>query len=165
MWSSTSTSSSLPPTAAAPSRTPSSEAPRRATRSLWAVAAPSSRPRGSDVDGSFSLTETTLEPGFPGPVAHRHRGLVDSFYVLAGALALRLGERELRAGPETFALVPPGKVYSFSNPAERAVRMLNVMAPGGFEQYLKELARAAPGGHPDPTVMAEIASRYDFESA
>ena len=42
--------------------------------------------------------------------------------------------------------------------------MLNLMAPGGFEQYLKELAAAAaPGELPDPAVMAEIASRYDFE--
>jgi hypothetical protein len=37
------------------------------------------------------------------------------------------------------------------------------MAPGGFEQYLKEFAAGSrPGEAPDPAVMAEIASRYDF---
>ena len=37
------------------------------------------------------------------------------------------------------------------------------MAPGGFEQYLKEVAAtSAPGEAPDPATMAEIASRYDF---
>jgi hypothetical protein len=43
------------------------------------------------------------------------------------------------------------------------VRALNLMAPGGFEQYLKEPAAAAPGELPYPATMAEIAARYDFE--
>ena len=41
------------------------------------------------------------------------------------------------------------------------MRFLNIMAPGGFEQYLKEAA-ALPGA-PDPEAMAQIASRYDLE--
>ena len=37
------------------------------------------------------------------------------------------------------------------------------MAPGGFEQYLKEVASAAtPERPPDPETMAAIAARYDF---
>jgi hypothetical protein len=43
------------------------------------------------------------------------------------------------------------------------VRILNVMAPGGLERYLKEAA--AVGGPPDPEVLARIASRYDFVPA
>jgi len=60
--------------------------------------------------------------------------------------------------------MPPGTMHSFANRSDGLVRALNLMAPGGFEQYLKELAAAAPPGElPDPAVMAEIASRYDFE--
>ena len=45
-------------------------------------------------------------------------------------------------------------------PGTTPTRVLNLMAPGGFEQYLKEAARAMPtDGPPDPLVMAEIASR------
>jgi len=37
------------------------------------------------------------------------------------------------------------------------------MAPGGFEQYLKEVAAAATPERPsDPEMMAAIAARYDF---
>ena len=43
--------------------------------------------------------------------------------------------------------------------------MLSLMVPGGFEQYLKNVAYAAPALPPDPEVMGEIASRYDFEPA
>jgi hypothetical protein len=46
-----------------------------------------------------------------------------------------------------------------------ARRILNLMAPGGFEQYLKEVARASFGGPPDLSLMPEIASRYDFTPA
>src|SRR5262249_1245847 len=37
-----------------------------------------------DGDGTFSLTEITLPPGFPGPMLHRHARTLDSFYVLEG---------------------------------------------------------------------------------
>ncbi len=121
---------------------------------------------GDDGDGTFSLTEITLEPGFPGPVLHRHRTLLDSFYVLEGTLSLRLGDLEAEAAAGSYAVVPPGVAHTFRNASAAPVRALNLMTPGGFEQYLKELARAtAPGAPPDPAVMAEIASRYDFEHA
>jgi hypothetical protein len=54
-------------------------------------------------------------------------------------------------------------VHAVSNAADDMVRVLNLMAPGGFEHYLKEVSRAAGAGPPDPGLMAEIASRYDFD--
>jgi quercetin dioxygenase-like cupin family protein len=118
----------------------------------------------SDGDGTFSLTEITLPPGFPGPVLHRHERTLDSFYVLEGTLTIRLGEDdEDEARPGTYGAMPPGTVHSFANRSDGVVRALNLMAPGGFEQYLKEFAAGSrPGEAPDPAVMAEIASRYDF---
>ncbi len=120
-----------------------------------------------DGDGTFSLTEITLAPGFPGPIPHRHETLVDSFYVLEGTLTLRLGEETVEAPPGSYAFVPPGNVHTFANASDETVRALNLMAPGGFEQYLKEVGRAAAaaGGPLDPQAMAKIASRYDFRPA
>ncbi len=122
---------------------------------------------GGDGDGTFSLTEVTLAPGFTGPVRHHHETFVDSFYVLEGNVAVRLGDRTVEAPAGSYAFVPPGNVHTFSNPGNEPVRLLNVMAPGGFEQYLKDVAHALPpdGGRPDPHTMAEIASRYDFHAA
>ena len=118
----------------------------------------------TNTDGTFSLTELTLAPRFPGPVPHRHREHVDSFYVLDGTLTLRLGKETVEARPGSYAVVVPGVTHTFSNPSDETVRALNVMAPGGFEQYLKEAAAATGQGPPDPAVMTEIASRYDFEA-
>jgi mannose-6-phosphate isomerase-like protein (cupin superfamily) len=117
----------------------------------------------SDGDGTFSLTETTLAPGFPGPLPHRHTRMVDSFYVLEGMLTVRVEDKKHALGPGSYAFVPPGVAHTFSNPSDETVRMLNLQAPGGLEQYLKELASVLkPGEQPDPAVMAKIASRYDF---
>jgi uncharacterized cupin superfamily protein len=117
---------------------------------------------GEETEGTFSLTETTIAPGFPGPVRHIHRRTVDSFYVLEGELSV--GDDVV--GASGYALIPPGTPHTFSNRSESAVRMLNLMAPGGFEQYLKEMAAAMPpGSPPDPAEMARIASKYDFEPA
>jgi quercetin dioxygenase-like cupin family protein len=115
---------------------------------------------GGDALGSFALLEFDLAPGFPGPVLHRHEHMTDSFYVLDGELTLRLGDDRLGAGAGSYAFVPPGNAHSFAGPDGERVRALNLMAPGGLERYLEELA--AVGGPPDPERMAEIASRYDF---
>ena len=121
---------------------------------------------GADGEGTFSLTEVTLPTGFPGHVPHTHERRLDSFYVLEGTLTVRLGDRAIEAGPGSYAVVPPGHVHTFANRSEAPVRMLNLMAPGGFEQYLKEVATAAtPGSPPDQALMTRVASQYDFHPA
>ncbi len=89
---------------------------------------------GDDPDGHFSLAEVELAPGTPGPPAHVHRTRVDSFYVLAGTLTLRVDDDTIAAEAGTYALVPPGIVHTFSNPTDETVRVINLMAPGGFER-------------------------------
>ena len=92
----------------------------------------------------MSLTETTLERRLSGKVPHPSREqLVDSFYVLEGTLGVRLGDGVVEAGPGSYVFVPPGNVHTFSNPGDEPVRMLNLIVPGGFEQYLREVARVA----------------------
>jgi mannose-6-phosphate isomerase-like protein (cupin superfamily) len=115
--------------------------------------------------GQLALMDDVLAPGFPGPVPHRHREMVDSFWVLEGELTVRLGEREATAGPGTLAVVPPGNVHTFANRGDAPVRVLNLMFPAGLEQYLKRVAAESAGGPPDPARMAAIAADYDFEPA
>jgi mannose-6-phosphate isomerase-like protein (cupin superfamily) len=116
--------------------------------------------QATDGDGALTLTEMTVAPGFPGPPLHIHSGFTDGFYVVEGTLELRIGERAVEAGPGTFAALPPGTPHTFANPGAEPVRAVNVMAPAGFEAYIKELW--ASGDLPDPDVAAEIASRYDI---
>jgi mannose-6-phosphate isomerase-like protein (cupin superfamily) len=95
--------------------------------------------------GSLAVLESTVAPGFSGPVRHVHERMVDSFYVREGTLALELDGTAVEAGPGSYALVP-----------------LELMAPAGFEGYLRDVASI--GGPLDAARMSEIASRYDFRA-
>ena len=110
-------------------------------------------------DGTFYLGELMLGD-FAGPPPHVHERHLDSFFVLEGTLTVRLGDETVAAPAESYAVAPPGNVHTFSNPGGETVRALNIMAPGGFEQYLKE---AAAAGASDPAELAAIAVRYDFK--
>lgn len=112
----------------------------------------------------FSLTETLVAPNFSGPLPHRHQRMHDVFYILEGTVTFMLDGESIAAPAGSFVDVPPGVSHAFSNPGSEPARMLNLMVPGGLEQYLKEAAEATPqGSAPDPQVMAQIASRYDFQ--
>jgi mannose-6-phosphate isomerase-like protein (cupin superfamily) len=87
------------------------------------------------------------------------------FYVIEGVLTLRVGDEEIEAGPGTFACIPPGEPHTFSNRSQAPVRFLNFNTPGGFEEYMRELAAAMSSseGPPSSEAIGAIAAKYDFE--
>src|ERR1700753_1938086 len=101
---------------------------------------------GEDTGGSFFLSETTSEPGFPGPPLHVHDRLHDMFYVLEGLLTVELDGARRELAPGSFVCVPPGVAHTFSNPGAEPVRFLNFNTPAGWEIYMRELAAAAQTG-------------------
>jgi mannose-6-phosphate isomerase-like protein (cupin superfamily) len=118
---------------------------------------------GARTAGTFFLAETRLEPGFPGPPPHVHERLHDMFYVLEGALTMRLGDRTVALASGAFACVPPGVVHTFRNDGDTPVRFLNFNTPAGWEGYMRDLAGAsAERGTLLPAEIGAIASRYDF---
>jgi quercetin dioxygenase-like cupin family protein len=117
---------------------------------------------GEDTGESFFLSESTIGPGFPGPPLHRHERLHDMFYVLDGVLTVRLGDETHQLEPGSFVCVPPGTAHTFSNTSDSPVRFLNFNTPGGWENYMRDLAEAAKSGPLTPDVIGRIASRYDF---
>jgi mannose-6-phosphate isomerase-like protein (cupin superfamily) len=74
----------------------------------------------------------------PGRVVeqHIHAEEDDSFYILEGEMTFVHGDEEVIAGPGTFVLVPPGLEHGFRNDGDVNVRMINVHAPGGFDQRI-----------------------------
>jgi mannose-6-phosphate isomerase-like protein (cupin superfamily) len=112
--------------------------------------------------GRFFLSECEIAPGFAGPPPHVHSELVDSFYVLEGTLTITIGQELVELGPGGFACALPGERHTFANRSGEIVRFLNINAPGGFEQYMRELAAAATTGPITSERIGEIASRYDL---
>jgi quercetin dioxygenase-like cupin family protein len=114
-----------------------------------------------DTGGTFFLSEAVIAPGSPGPPPHWHEQLHDMFYVLEGTLTMQLGEETHEAGPGTFVCVPPGVVHAFRNASDEPVRFLNFNTPGGFENYMRDLAEAARSA-PLQEAVGRVASRYDI---
>jgi len=117
---------------------------------------------GEETKDSFYLGEVVIEPGFPGPPAHRHKRVHDMFYVLDGSLTMRLGDETLELEPGSFVCVPPGVVHTFSSTSDTPVRFLNFNTPAGWENYMRDLAATLASGIPTQEEIGQIASRYDF---
>ncbi len=115
--------------------------------------------------GAIGLIEYTAPPSFPGPPPHVHDHTWDVYYVLEGRLAVRSGDAHYDLEAGDVATVPPGTVHGFSNTSDASTRFLDIHAPGGFENYFRELSVALGSGQPEPEVMARIASRYDIRLA
>ena len=100
------------------------------------------RVRSEDTDGTFGLIEQVVPAGFPGPPLHVHPEFEETFYVIEGEIAVRVGDEGHEVGAGAVAVVPRGTPHTFANPTERPVRMLVLVTPGGFERYFEALAAA-----------------------
>jgi quercetin dioxygenase-like cupin family protein len=115
--------------------------------------------------GFFSLAEVTIQAGTSGPPPHSHEELLDSFYVLEGTLTVRVADDDVEAPPGTYACLPPGVVHTFANRSDEPVRFLNLNTPGGWEDYIRDLAAVMPAdGPPDPQILGEVLARHDVQA-
>jgi mannose-6-phosphate isomerase-like protein (cupin superfamily) len=87
----------------------------------------------------YSISEWWLEPHTKGPGAHSHPE-DDVFYVLEGTMSVRVAEEWFEAAAGSFVLVPGGTLHDFENRTPARAGMLNVTAPGTFEQEMPGIA-------------------------
>ena len=94
-------------------------------------------------DDAVHATWSRFGPGRAGADLHIHRRHTDIFYVLEGALTVRLGLEDERVTVPAgrFAVVPPLVIHGFRNASvSDEVRYLNFHAPGtGFADYMRGL--------------------------
>ncbi len=117
------------------------------------------RAGGAQTGGRFDFLVSTIPFG-AGPPLHVHDEQEDSFFVLEGVLTLQIGDELVELGPGDFGSVPPGIAHTFTNanPEQPPVRAVNVMTPGGFDGYLREMmSRTAP---PDQAEMDALGRRH-----
>ncbi len=117
-----------------------------------------------DTAGALYLGEVVAAPGFAGPPLHVHERLSDMFYVLEGTLTFALDGEHVDLPAGSFVCVPPGVPHTFSNRSDAPVRFLNFSTPGGWENYMRELAAVLAKDNPTPEEIGQVASRYDFRA-
>ncbi|MGV0581625.1 cupin domain-containing protein [Mycolicibacterium elephantis] len=127
----------------------------------------------------FKLTSSTtgglvsiVEHPFPvGAItaAHRHANEDEHSYVLEGEIGFRSDDSEVVLGPGGYITKPRGQMHAMWNAGPAPGRIIEVIAPGGFENYFRELGELLTSGTavPDPTAplhetaeFADLAKRY-----
>lgn len=89
----------------------------------------------SETKSRYSISEWWLEPHSQGPGAHSHPE-DDVFYVLEGTMSFLVGEQWIEAPRGSFVLAPGGVTHNFENRTDQRAGMLNLSAPGDFEQEM-----------------------------
>ena len=123
----------------------------------YRVSSPSTR-------GAAAIVEHTLGPGLLGAPMHRHSREDEISCVTAGELTVQIGDEVHTAGAGSVVLKPRGIYHTFWNVGNEPVRFLEVIAPGGFEGYFRELRALIPEDlEPDRGAIAALAARYGLE--
>ena len=116
-----------------------------------------------DAGGGFSLVEHPIEPrGLAAPL-HRHANEDEYSFVLEGRMGAKLGDHVVYAEPGDLVFKPRRQWHTFWNAADAPCRILEIIAPGGFEAYFDEVAEllASPGFTPEQ--IGPVAARYGLE--
>lgn len=114
--------------------------------------------------GSVSLVEHTLAAGLLGAPPHRHVREDETSCVLEGELTVQIGGEVAVVRAGEIVVKPRGVMHTFWNAGLEPVRFLEVISPGGFEEYFVELAALIPPDRaPDMGALIALAARYGME--
>jgi mannose-6-phosphate isomerase-like protein (cupin superfamily) len=114
-------------------------------------------------DGGFSLVEHPMPPRALAAPLHRHNREDEYSYVLTGRMGALLGEEVLEAGPGDLVFKPRSEWHTFWNAGEETCRILEIIAPAGFERFFGELVDLGGVLQADPEAMAGLCERYALD--
>ncbi len=111
--------------------------------------------------GGFSLVEHPIPPrGLCAPL-HRHTHEDEYSFVLEGRMGAQLGEDVVFADTGDLVFKPRGQWHTFWNAGDAPCRILEIISPGGFEQFFAELGSATA---PPADVGGRYGLEFDLES-
>jgi mannose-6-phosphate isomerase-like protein (cupin superfamily) len=111
--------------------------------------------------GQFALIEHTLQARALGAPLHRHVNEDEYSFVLEGRIGALLGDEIVEAGPGELVRKPRDQQHTFWNAGDEPLRFLELISPGGFEGYFRELAPLLEAG--DQAGVQEVVARYELE--
>lgn len=118
--------------------------------------------RSDRTEGRFAILEHTLAPRALGAPIHRHRNEDEYSFVLNGRMGAMVADEVVEAGPGELVVKPRGVPHAFWNATDEETRVLELISPGGFEQYFADLAPIlSADGPPDFAAMGQVQARYE----
>ncbi|OMC48259.1 cupin [Mycobacterium sp. IS-2888] len=93
---------------------------------------------GKSNGGEVSIVEHPFEVGLL-TAAHRHTREDEHSFVLAGEIGFRSDDSEVVLGPGGYITKPRGQMHAMWNAGSEPGRIVEIITPGGFENYFREL--------------------------
>ncbi len=115
---------------------------------------------GEESGGGFSLVEHPIPPRSLCAPLHRHFGIDEYSFVLEGRMGALLGDEVVYAEAGDLAFKPRDQWHTFWNAGDAPCRILEIIAPAGFEHFFVELGAGLADGTAD---MEELSRRYGIE--
>lgn len=113
--------------------------------------------------GEMSAVVSRVGPGMRTVPPHYHRHHAEAILVLGGELEMTLGDEVVTASSGCLALIPAGVVHAFGNVGSEPATFLEIYAPGGFENFIRDLAEALPSDAPiDSVAFGDLVRRHDI---
>jgi quercetin dioxygenase-like cupin family protein len=119
-----------------------------------------------ETGGQFSLVEHPIPPRTLAAPLHRHAHEDEYSYVLEGRLGAKLGDDVVYAEAGDLVFKPRNQWLTFWNDGDSLCRILEIIAPGGFEGMFDEMGSMT--GPPTLDELRALGHKYgideDFES-
>jgi quercetin dioxygenase-like cupin family protein len=112
----------------------------------------------ADSGGDLAALEVTIPPRTL-VKPHNHSREDEFTVVLAGTVGARVGDQVVEAGTGASLVKPRGTPHAMWNASAEPARVLEVLSPGGLEDYFEELAPVLRERAPAATYDA-LAERY-----
>ncbi len=115
---------------------------------------------GSDnTNGALAVVEHPFAVGAV-TLPHLHTREDEYSIVLEGEIGFRSGDREAVLGPGGYITKPRGEMHAMWNAGDTPARMIEIISPGGFEGFFRDLVDHTDRGTPTRDQVVEIAESY-----
>jgi len=117
----------------------------------------------SQTASNLGVVEMTLKPGHLAAPPHLHHSFDEVCYLQEGTLHVMIGKEvtEIQAG--SWHIRPRGIIHTFWNSGKTPAKVIELYTPGGFETYLKGLAKLfKENPNPPAPKIQGLAAKYDM---
>jgi mannose-6-phosphate isomerase-like protein (cupin superfamily) len=115
---------------------------------------------GPDAGERFSLVEHPMSPRALAAPLHLHTREDEYSFVLEGRMGALLGDDVVEAGPGDLVFKPRDQWHTFWNAGDEPCRILEIIAPAGFELFFRELSDMGGAIKADPDDLLALGERY-----
>jgi mannose-6-phosphate isomerase-like protein (cupin superfamily) len=118
---------------------------------------------GAEAGQRFSLVEHAMSARALAAPLHLHTREDEYSYVLQGRMGALLGDDVVEAAPGDLVFKPRNQWHTFWNAGDEPCRILEIIAPAGFEDFFRELDALGGALNADPEELAALSARYGQE--